>query len=124
MYMHCYAFSICQLPNCNLFTQHVIYLYGEIPLVSYGPRSRKLTTWSSNSHGDRSSSSASTIRDCKTWKMMRFRIREERDLEKTGFGDALLDGLQNGSIVIPSSESPRPLLSSGPLSHQPVHLYG
>jgi hypothetical protein len=28
----------CQLPNCNLFTQHVIYLYGETPLVNYGPR--------------------------------------------------------------------------------------
>jgi hypothetical protein len=27
----------CQLPNCNLFTQHVIYLYGEMPLVNYGP---------------------------------------------------------------------------------------
>jgi hypothetical protein len=27
----------CQLPNCNLFTQHVIYLYGETPLVNYGP---------------------------------------------------------------------------------------
>jgi hypothetical protein len=27
----------CQLPNCNLFTQHVIYLYGETPLVSCGP---------------------------------------------------------------------------------------
>ena len=26
MYMHCYAFSICQLPSCNLFTQHIIYL--------------------------------------------------------------------------------------------------
>jgi hypothetical protein len=26
-----------QLPNCNLFTQHVIYLYGETPLVNYGP---------------------------------------------------------------------------------------
>src|SRR3954464_9984667 len=24
--MHCYAFSICQLPRCNLFTQHAIYL--------------------------------------------------------------------------------------------------
>jgi len=24
--MHCYAFSISQLPRCNLFTQHVIYL--------------------------------------------------------------------------------------------------
>jgi hypothetical protein len=24
----------CQLPNCNLFTQHVIYLYGETPLVN------------------------------------------------------------------------------------------
>jgi hypothetical protein len=29
----------CQLPNCNLFTQHVIYLYGETPLVTCGPRS-------------------------------------------------------------------------------------
>jgi hypothetical protein len=29
----------CQLPNCNLFTQHVIYLYGEAPLVNCGPRS-------------------------------------------------------------------------------------
>jgi hypothetical protein len=29
----------CQLPNCNLFTQHVIYLYGETPLVKCGPRS-------------------------------------------------------------------------------------
>jgi hypothetical protein len=29
----------CQLPNCNLFTQHVIYIYGETPLVNYGPRS-------------------------------------------------------------------------------------
>jgi hypothetical protein len=29
----------CQLPNYNLFTQHVIYLYGETPLVNYGPRS-------------------------------------------------------------------------------------
>jgi hypothetical protein len=28
-----------QLPNCSLFTQHVIYLYGETPLVNYGPRS-------------------------------------------------------------------------------------
>jgi hypothetical protein len=26
-----------QLPNCNLFTQHVIYLYGETPLVNCGP---------------------------------------------------------------------------------------
>ena len=24
--MHCYEFSICQFPRCNLFTQHVIYL--------------------------------------------------------------------------------------------------
>src|SRR4051812_4523780 len=24
--MHFYAFSICQLPRCNLFTQHAIYL--------------------------------------------------------------------------------------------------
>jgi hypothetical protein len=30
---------LCQLPNYNLFTQHVIYLYGETPLVNYGPRS-------------------------------------------------------------------------------------
>jgi hypothetical protein len=29
----------CQLPNCNLFTQHVIYLYGETPLVNCGPQS-------------------------------------------------------------------------------------
>jgi hypothetical protein len=29
----------CQLPNYNLFTQHVIYLYGETPLVNCGPRS-------------------------------------------------------------------------------------
>jgi hypothetical protein len=28
-----------QLPNCNLFTKHVIYLYGETPLVNCGPRS-------------------------------------------------------------------------------------
>ena len=39
MYVHCYALSICQLPNCNLFTQHVIYLIGETPLVNCGPRS-------------------------------------------------------------------------------------
>jgi hypothetical protein len=32
-------FLFCQLPNCNLFTQHVIYLDGETPLVNYGPRS-------------------------------------------------------------------------------------
>jgi hypothetical protein len=32
-------YLFCQLPNCNLFTQHVIYLYGEIPLVNYGPQS-------------------------------------------------------------------------------------
>jgi hypothetical protein len=32
-----------QLPNCNLFTQHVIiYPYGETPLVNYGPRSNFL----------------------------------------------------------------------------------
>jgi hypothetical protein len=29
----------CQLPDYNLFTQHVIYLYGETPLVNYGPQS-------------------------------------------------------------------------------------
>jgi hypothetical protein len=28
-----------QLPNCNLFTQHVIYLYGETPLVNCEPQS-------------------------------------------------------------------------------------
>jgi hypothetical protein len=32
-------FLFCQLPNCNLFTKHVIYFYGETPLVNYGPRS-------------------------------------------------------------------------------------
>ena len=39
MYVHCYALSICQLPSCNLFTLHVIYLIGETPLVNCGPRS-------------------------------------------------------------------------------------
>jgi hypothetical protein len=29
----------CQLPNYNLFTHHVIFLYGETPLVNCGPRS-------------------------------------------------------------------------------------
>jgi hypothetical protein len=29
----------CQLPNFNLFTQHVIYLYGETTLVNCGPQS-------------------------------------------------------------------------------------
>jgi hypothetical protein len=29
----------CQSHNYNLFTQHVIYLYRETPLVNYGPRS-------------------------------------------------------------------------------------
>jgi hypothetical protein len=29
----------CQLPNCNLFTQHVIHLDGETSLVNCGPRS-------------------------------------------------------------------------------------
>jgi hypothetical protein len=37
--MHCLHSLFCQLPNCNLFTQHVIYLYGETPLVNCGPRS-------------------------------------------------------------------------------------
>jgi hypothetical protein len=32
----------CQLPNYNLFIQHVIYLYGETPLVNCGPRSIRL----------------------------------------------------------------------------------
>jgi hypothetical protein len=36
----------CQLPNCNLFTQHVIYLYGETPLVNCGPRSILLHIYS------------------------------------------------------------------------------
>jgi hypothetical protein len=27
----------CQLANCNLFTQHIIYFYGETPLVNYRP---------------------------------------------------------------------------------------
>jgi hypothetical protein len=35
----CMLSLFCQLPNCNLFTQHVIYLYGETPLVNCG-------TWS------------------------------------------------------------------------------
>ena len=28
MYVHCCALSICQLPNCNLFTQHACLSYG------------------------------------------------------------------------------------------------
>jgi hypothetical protein len=39
MYMHCLHSLFCQLPNYNLFIQHVIYLYGEAPLVNCGPRS-------------------------------------------------------------------------------------
>ena len=39
MYVHGHALFICQLPNCNLFTQHAIYLMGETPLVNCGPRS-------------------------------------------------------------------------------------
>ena len=39
MYVHGHALSICQLPNCNLFTQHAVYLMGETPLVNCGPRS-------------------------------------------------------------------------------------
>ena len=39
MYVHCHAIFICQLPNCNLFTQHAMYLMGETPLVNCGPRS-------------------------------------------------------------------------------------
>src|SRR5215217_453957 len=27
MYVHCYALSICQLPDCNLFTQHALILW-------------------------------------------------------------------------------------------------
>jgi hypothetical protein len=27
----------CHIPNCNLFTQHVFYLYGETPLVTVDP---------------------------------------------------------------------------------------
>ena len=26
IYMHCHALTICQLPSCNLFAQHVSYL--------------------------------------------------------------------------------------------------
>ena len=37
MYMHCYAFSICQLPSCNLFTQHVIYLLWRDTTSDPGP---------------------------------------------------------------------------------------
>jgi hypothetical protein len=32
-------YLFCQLPNCNFFTHHVIYLYGETALVKCGPRS-------------------------------------------------------------------------------------
>ena len=31
--MHCYAIMIHQLPNCNLFTHHIIFCFGETPLV-------------------------------------------------------------------------------------------
>jgi hypothetical protein len=37
MYMHWLNSLFCQLPNCNLFTEHAIYLYGETPLVNCGP---------------------------------------------------------------------------------------
>ena len=43
MYLHCHVLTICQLPSCNLFTQHVSYLYGETPLVNCGPRSNSFT---------------------------------------------------------------------------------
>ena len=33
------TYQYCQLPSCNLFTQHVSYLIGETPLVNCGPRS-------------------------------------------------------------------------------------
>jgi hypothetical protein len=33
----CMLSLFCQLPDCNLLTQHVIYLYGETPLVNCGP---------------------------------------------------------------------------------------
>jgi hypothetical protein len=36
--MYCVHSLFCQLPNYNLFTQHIIYLYGETPLVKCGPR--------------------------------------------------------------------------------------
>jgi hypothetical protein len=39
MYMHCLHSLFCQLPNCNLFIQQVIYLYGETPIVNCGSRS-------------------------------------------------------------------------------------
>ena len=42
MYMHGHALFICQLPNCNLFTQHVVYLMRETPLVNCGARSNSL----------------------------------------------------------------------------------
>ena len=42
MYVHGHALFICQLPNCNLFTQHAVYLMGETPLVNCGPRSNSL----------------------------------------------------------------------------------
>ena len=42
MYVHGHALFICQLPNCNLFTQHAVRLMGETPLVNCGPRSNSL----------------------------------------------------------------------------------
>src|SRR3954470_16145215 len=39
--LHCYALlSSCQLPCCNLFTLHAMFVYlRRAPLVNYGPRS-------------------------------------------------------------------------------------
>jgi hypothetical protein len=45
MYMHCLYSLFCQLPNCNFFTQHVIYLYGETPLLNCGPWSTLLHSY-------------------------------------------------------------------------------
>jgi hypothetical protein len=33
---------------------------------------------------------------CRTWKMIKFRTEGKWESGDTGFGDALLDGLQNG----------------------------
>jgi hypothetical protein len=41
----CLHSLFCQLSNYNLFTQHVVYLYGETPLVNCGRRSILLDSY-------------------------------------------------------------------------------
>ena len=39
MYMHCGAFSICQLPAVICLPNMLVIFYGETPIVNCGPRS-------------------------------------------------------------------------------------